>query len=346
MMPSPEIKHSHSTTADPELPGANAHQERHPHFGHRPVLAEEVVQLVSSGARFLVDATVGGGGHAELLLSRFPQAHLFGCDQDPDAVVAARERLARFGERVMIKALNFSELHHYVLLGSVDFLLLDLGVSSHQLDEAARGFSFTRDGPLDMRMNPESDRPSAANLVQNAAEEELRDIIFRFGEERFAPRIAKAVVRARETEPIATTGQLARIVAEAVPHRFHRQGHHPATKTFQALRIAVNDELGELDAVLDRVDSLLAHGGRIAAIAFHSLEDRRVKKRFREWENPCACPPDFPRCVCGKLPLGRRVTRKPLSAGKGEIADNPRARSARLRAYEKRLHSEERPASP
>ena len=350
MMPSPEFETSRSAMADPEPPGTDAHQSRHPRFQHRPVLAEEVAQLVSAGARFLVDATVGGGGHAELLLDRFPQARLFGCDQDPEAVAAARKRLARFGERAMIKALNFSELHHYVLLGTVDFLLLDLGASSHQLDEAARGFSFTRDGPLDMRMNPESDRPPAADLVQRAGEEELRDIIYRFGEERFAPRIAKAVVRARETEPIRTTGRLARIVAEAVPKRFHRKGHHPATKTFQALRIAVNDELGALDALLDRANSLLAQGGRIAAIAFHSLEDRRVKEHFRQWENPCACPPDFPRCVCGKRPLGRRVMRKALSAGKPEIADNPRARSARLRAYEKnfeeKLHAEERSASP
>ena len=345
-MPSPILETSRSTMADPEPPGTDAHQSQNTRFRHRPVLAEEVTQLVSADARFLVDATVGGGGHAELLLTRFPQAQLFGCDRDPDAVAAARKRLARFGERVMIKVLKFSELHHYVLLGTVDFLLLDLGASSHQLDEAARGFSFTRDGPLDMRMNPASDRPTAADLVRRAAEEELRDIIYRFGEERFAPRIARAIVRARETEPIQNTGRLAHIVAEAVPTRFHRKGHHPATKTFQALRIAVNDELDELDALLDRTDSLLAHGGRIAAIAFHSLEDRRVKEHFREWENPCACPPDFPRCVCGKRPLGRRMTRKPLSAGKPEVAENPRARSAKLRAYEKNLDSAARSASP
>ena len=305
-----------------------------PAFRHEPVLLDAVLDLVPPDARTLVDATLGGGGHAEALLRRFPRAELFGCDRDREAVAAARLRLAPFGERVLIKPLRFSELHHHVLLGTVDFLLADLGVSSHQLGEAARGFSFSQEGPLDMRMDPGAEGPTAAELVNEAPEEQLRRWFRTLGEERFTPRIVQAIARARRKAPLRTTAELARLVAQAVPVKFHRKGYHPATQVFQALRIVVNRELEELEALLDHVPALLAPRGRVAVIAFHSLEDRIVKERFRRWESPCTCPPDFPRCVCGAVPLGRRLTRKPLTASEAETAANPRSRSAKLRAFE------------
>jgi 16S rRNA (cytosine1402-N4)-methyltransferase len=303
-------------------------------FRHEPVLVQEIVDLVPAGARVIVDATLGGGGHSEFLLERFPAAELFGSDRDAEAVRAARERLAPFAGRVLLKNLRFSQIHHHVLLGTVDFLLADLGVSSHQLGTPERGFSFSADGPLDMRMDPSQAGPTAADLINDSSGDELRDWLNEFGEERFTPRIVQAILRARKEGRIETTGQLARLVADAVPARFHRQGYHPATQVFQALRIVVNSELQELEALLDHAPDLLAPKGRVAVIAFHSLEDRIVKDRFRLWENPCVCPPDLPRCVCGRKPLGRRLTRKPVTAGPAEVACNPRSRSAKLRAFE------------
>jgi 16S rRNA (cytosine1402-N4)-methyltransferase len=305
-----------------------------PAFRHVPVLLEEALGFVPAQARVLVDATLGGGGHAEALLRRFPEAELFGCDRDCEAVEAARRKLAPFGERTLLKPLRFAELHHYVLLGTVDCLLADLGVSSHQLDVAERGFSVSAEGPLDMRMDSRADGPTAADLVNQSPEERLRDWFWTLGEERFAPRIVQAVSRARRKAPIRTTTQLARIVAEAVPAKYHRKGFHPATKVFQALRMAVNGELEELETLLDHVPALLAPRGRAVVIAFHSLEDRMVKERFRRWENPCVCPPSLPRCACGAVPLGRRLTRKPVTASEAERARNPRSRSAKLRAFE------------
>jgi 16S rRNA (cytosine1402-N4)-methyltransferase len=235
----------------------------------------------------------------------------------------------------LVKQLPFSELAHNIIAESVDFLLADLGMSSPQLDEAERGFSFSQDGPLDMRMDP-GDGHTAADLVNRAKPEELIRMFREYGEEPFAPRIVKAIVAAREQDSIARTGQLARIVANAVPVKFHKRGYHPSTQVFQALRIAVNDELGELDRLLAMAQDLLAPGGRIAVIAFHSLEDRRVKEAFRTWENPCNCPPELPRCVCGKQPTGARLTKRPVTAGDAEQARNPRSRSAKLRVFEKR----------
>ncbi|MCH8884155.1 MAG: 16S rRNA (cytosine(1402)-N(4))-methyltransferase RsmH, partial [SAR324 cluster bacterium] len=266
-------------------------------FQHTPVLLEDVLRLVPAQARMLADVTAGGGGHAAALLAQCSSASLFACDRDPAAAAAARERLGPFGERVLVKRLRFSQLHHYVLLGTVDFILADLGVSSHQLDVAERGFSFSEDGPLDMRMDPGDGGPTAAELVNDADESSLLEWFSTFGEERFARRIVKALLLARARAPIATTGELARLVAGAVPARFHRKGHHPATKVFQALRIAVNEELNELEALLARAPVILAPGGVIAVISFHSLEDRMVKERFRGWEQPCTCPPSMPRCV-------------------------------------------------
>ena len=318
---------SESVPSTADRPGATD-------FGHQAVMVEEVLALAPDQTRFIADGTIGGGGHAEALLGQFPEADLFGCDRDGAAVAAARDRLAAYGERVLVKHLPFAELPHYVVLGTVDYLLLDLGVSSHQLDEPGRGFSFTREGPLDMRMDPSGGGPTAADMVNGADAEELREVLYRWGEERFTPRIVRAIVDARAAGPIRTTSDLARIVAGAVPARFHRKGHHPATKSFQALRIAVNGELDQLTAVLAGAPSLLARGGRIAVISFHSLEDRTVKETFRGWEHPCRCPPEMPRCICGRVALGRRVTRKPVTAGPEETAANPRCRSAKLRAFE------------
>lgn len=337
--------------ASPGSPGFPDGSDKHaapaaestpPSFRHEPVLLTEVLNYVPAGVRLAVDCTLGAGGHARALLERFPAAKLFGCDRDPQAVAAARAALNPFAQRILLKHLPFSELSHHVLAGSVDFLLADLGVSSPQLDEGARGFSFTRDGPLDMRMDPTRGGRTAAEWVNGARPEELLRLFYELGEERFAPRIVRAIESARAAEPIATTGRLARIVAEAVPRRFQRPGFHPATQVFQALRMAVNDELGELERLLERIPDLLAPGGRAALIAFHSLEDRRVKEAFRAWEQPCTCPPDLPRCVCGKVSLGRRLTRKPVRAGADETRRNPRARSAKLRVFEKAAPSPEK----
>lgn len=301
-------------------------------YRHEPVLLEAVLAHVPPEARLVVDCTLGGGGHALALLRHCPAAELFGSDRDPAAVAAASERLAAEAPRILLKHLAFSELPHHLVAGTVDFLLADLGVSSHQLDTGARGFSFSAAGPLDMRMDPAHGSPAAV-LVNQARPERLLEILHRYGEERFAPRIVQAIVAARAEAPIGTTDALARIVAGAVPAKFHRRGFHPATRVFQALRIAVNDELGELERLLDSLPDLMAPGGRAAIISFHSLEDRMVKERFRAWEQPCTCPPQMPACVCGKTPLGRRRTRKPVTADADEAARNPRSRSAKLRVF-------------
>ncbi|HEX7927191.1 MAG TPA: 16S rRNA (cytosine(1402)-N(4))-methyltransferase RsmH [bacterium] len=303
--------------------------------GHEPVLLNEVLSFVPSSAKLLVDVTAGRGGHARALLDAAPQAELLALDRDPDAVTAVREAFASYGARALVKQAAFSELPHHVLAASVDFLLADLGMSSPQLNEPDRGFSFTHDGPLDMRMDP-TGGSTAADVVNHARPDALLALLREYGEEPFAPRIVKAIVAEREKAPILRTGQLAKIVANAVPTKFHRRGYHPATQVFQALRIEVNDELGELDRLLTTALDVLSPGGRIAVIAFHSLEDRRVKEAFRTWENPCTCPPELPRCICGKQPLGQRVTKRPVTASEDEARRNPRSRSAKLRVFEKR----------
>ena len=324
-------------SAMPNLPPPSQNAAAaHPAFEHLPVLLEEVLALAPAQTALVADVTVGGGGHARALLEKFPQAEFFGSDRDATAVEAAKGSLTPFASRVLLRQIPFAEAHTHLLVDSVDFLLADLGMSSPQLDNAGRGFSFTQDGPLDMRMDGQGGAATAGQLLNSAGEQELRDILFRFGEERFAGRIVKAILAARAQAPLESTRQLAQLVAAAVPSRNHRKGHHPATRTFQALRIAVNDELGQLERFLDSVLPLLRSGGRVAVISFHSLEDRIVKTAFVNWEKPCQCPPKLPMCVCGKLPLGRRLTRKPITAGSAEAAGNPRSRSAKLRAFEKK----------
>jgi 16S rRNA (cytosine1402-N4)-methyltransferase len=279
------------------------------------------------------DATIGGGGHAELLLEgSAPDGLLVGIDRDPHAVAAARERLARFGSRVTIHHGRFSELERLLAasgVSSLDGLLVDLGISSHQVDDAERGFSFMRVGPLDMRMDY-SQGETAATLLARLSEDELSDTIYRFGGERAARRVARSIKRMEAEGRLNTTADLAVAVRRVVGTQ-RRGGVDPATRTFQAIRIAVNDELGELEALLELLPEPLAVGGRVAIISFHSLEDRLVKRRFAELADPCICPPGMPRCDCPP-PRVELVSRRAVKVSDRERAANPRARSARARA--------------
>lgn len=304
-------------------------------FVHEPVLATEVVEILRPGpGRLLVDCTLGGGGHALLFLER--GARVIGIDKDPRAVAAARARLARFGEAFRAVRADFRDARNVLdALGiaGADGAMADLGVSSPQLDEAERGFSFSRPGPLDMRMASEGE--SLADLLGRIDERELARILKEYGEEPFARPVARAVKRAVDRGEPLDTARLAEVVAGAIPRKAWPRKIHPATRTFQALRIAVNDELGALAAWLDGLPRMLAPGGRGAVISFHSLEDRMVKERFRALARACTCPPDFPVCACGAKASFAPVTRKVVTASDAEVARNPRARSARLRAVEK-----------
>jgi len=314
-------------------------------FHHVPVLLQETMDVlaVRPGGVY-IDCTVGGGGHAaEILRLSSPDGRLIGFDQDEAALGAAGERLAPFGERVQLVRTNFAEIAAVVArlgLGSVDGVLMDIGVSSYQFDEGERGFSYHHDAPLDMRMD--RTKPLTAAVVVNEwPEDELARVIREYGEERWARRIAQFIVRARKTGPIETTGQLVEIVKAAIPAAARREGGHPARRTFQAIRIAVNDELGALERGLQGALQVLKPGGRLAVITFHSLEDRIVKRTFARWANPCTCPPDAPVCVCGKRPLAEPVTRRPIRPSAAELAANPRSRSATLRAIVKLQGDEE-----
>lgn len=308
-------------------------------FSHRPVLPAEVLSFLAPcpGGVYL-DGTIGGGGHAALVLEACaPGGVLIGFDRDESALAAARERLAPFGERVRLFHGNFAEVA--LLLPElesrgIDGFLLDLGVSSYQLDTGDRGFSFQQDAPLDMRMDAGSGE-TAADLVNELSEEELTRIIREYGEERWAKRIATFIVKARDEARIETTFRLVDVIKGAVPRGAWEERLHPATRTFQALRIAVNDELGSLELGLTAALRLLNRGGRGVVISFHSLEDRIVKNTFRSHAQGCTCPKGFPRCVCGGTPQVRVLTGKPVMAGGEELALNPRARSAKLRAVEK-----------
>jgi 16S rRNA (cytosine1402-N4)-methyltransferase len=300
---------------------------------HVPVMVVQVVGgLRPRPGACLVDGTVGLGGHAVALLDAAPDSTLLGVDRDPAALAVAAERLRRYGARVRLQRGSFAALAAHMQaagLAAADGILLDLGVSSPQLDRAERGFSLRHDGPLDMRMDP-AQTLTAAEIVNAWDEEDLARVLRELGEEPRARAVARAIVRAR---PFTTTGALARVVGRVAVRP--ATGRDPATRTFQALRIAVNDELGALDAVLARGWELLAHGGRFAVLSYHSLEDRRVKVAFRRWAARCLCPPAVPVCRCGWTPRVRVLTPRPLRPTDREVAQNPRARSARLRVVER-----------
>ena len=306
---------------------------------HTPVMVREVIaSLRCRAGAIYIDGTIGGGGHAEAILkSTAPDGLLIGIDADGEAIREAEQRLAPFGDRKILVKGNFADMETILTeknISKVDGILLDLGVSSHQLDTAERGFSFTLDAPLDMRMDFDC-RRNAADLVNTLPWQELAGIIRDYGEERMAGRIARAIARGREHSTIRTTADLAGVVLRALPAEAARQKIHPATRTFQALRIAVNDELTQLQKAMASGMNRLEWGGRFSVISFHSLEDRIVKNAFRSGEKGCTCPPDLPVCACGKKPTLKVLTRKPVIPGDEEIRDNPRSRSAKLRTAER-----------
>ena len=303
---------------------------------HKSVLLAETLEVLKPQAgEIFVDATLGLGGHAEKVLENFDETRVFGIDQDAEAIAVARRRLERFGNRIEIFQRNFSDVKRVLAdakIENVDGVIADLGVSSLQFDSAERGFSFRFDAPLDMRMNPQDDTETAAGLLAALSEFEIARIIYEYGEERKSRRIASRIVWKREQgEPIETTKQLADLVEKAVGRGKHDKTH-PATRTFQALRIAVNGELEILEQFIrDSVD-VLKTGGRMAVITFHSLEDRIVKQTFQKLAGKCFCPPRLPQCACGARREVEILTRKPIKASERELEENPRARSAKLRA--------------
>jgi len=304
-------------------------------FSHIPVLMEQTIDSLNvQPDGIYLDGTAGGGGHSAEILRRLKDGMLICVDQDPDAIQTLR---SRFGDRENVKIVqsNFSEIPE-ILSGlgvtGLNGVLLDIGVSSHQLDTADRGFSYHYDAPLDMRMSQSG--TTAADLVNHLSYQELSQILFTYGEEKFARQIARAIERERQKAPITTTLQLAELVKSAYPPA-KRHDKHPARKTFQALRIAVNGELDRLSAGLDNAFEALCKGGRLSVITFHSLEDRLVKQRMAKWCTGCTCPKDFPVCVCGKKPRARLVLKKPAEASPQELENNPRSRSAKLRCCEK-----------
>ena len=307
-------------------------------YGHKPVLLDECIEaLAIRPDGIYVDGTLGRAGHSLEIVRRLTTGRLIALDRDESALAAARIRLADYMDRVTLVHSNFSRLGE-VLRGlgidGADGMLFDLGVSSPQLDDAQRGFSYKQDAPLDMRMDTTA-ALTARELVNTASYEELRRILFEYGEERYAPAIARAICREREQMPIETTLQLADIIRSAMPGQALREKQHPAKRSFQAIRIAVNDELGELEPMLSAAEENLRPGGRLAVITFHSLEDRIVKRKLRELSTGCTCPPEFPVCVCGKKPKMELLTRKPIVSGEQELEENPRARSAKLRVARK-----------
>ena len=305
-------------------------------FQHVSVLLNESIEgLNIKPDGIYVDGTAGGAGHSSEIAKRLTTGRLIALDKDPDAIATATERLSKYPCATVVRS-DFAEIPAVLdSLGidKVDGVLLDLGVSSHQLDEAERGFSYHSEAPLDMRMSQEG--LSAYDLVNGASGAELAKILYDYGEEKFAPRIVNAILDARAVKPIETTTELADIVRNAVPAAVRRKEGHPARKTFQAIRIAVNGELDRLSEALDRAFERLAPGGRFAIITFHSLEDRMVKQAFAEYTKGCTCPPEFPVCVCGKTPRGKLVSRKPIEPTPEELEVNHRSRSAKLRIIEK-----------
>lgn len=307
-------------------------------FSHKSVLLDECIEALAIKPNGIyLDGTLGGAGHSYEIARRLDGGRLIGVDRDTVALEAAGKRLQEFSDRVTTVHSNFCEIDQILTdldIPAVDGMLFDLGVSSPQLDDGSRGFSYMADAPLDMRMNRE-DPLTAADVVNTYSQEELKRILFTFGEERYAPQIASAIVRRREQKEIETTMELVDIIRSAMPAQALREKQHPAKRSFQAIRIAVNDELGSVDKMMQAAISRLNKGGRLAVITFHSLEDRIVKNAMQAAAKGCTCPPEFPVCICGKKPLVKLVSRKPIVSGAKELEENPRARSAKLRVCEK-----------
>ena len=308
-------------------------------FQHKSVLLQECIDALNIRPDGIyLDGTLGGAGHSSQIARRLTEGgRLIGVDRDRTALAAAKERLAPYADRVTLVHSNFAEIDAILdSLGipALDGMLFDLGVSSPQLDDASRGFSYMADAPLDMRMDKD-DALTAGAVVNTWPQGELRRILYDYGEERYAPQIAAAICRAREKAPIETTLELVDIIRSAMPAQALREKQHPAKRSFQAIRIAVNDELGAVSRMMQAAVGRLNPGGRLAVITFHSLEDRIVKSEMQQAARGCTCPPEFPVCVCGKKPLVKLVTRKPIVSGPAELEENPRARSAKLRVAEK-----------
>lgn len=311
-------------------------------FNHKSVLLEETIDNINiKPGGIYVDGTLGGGGHSYRILKKLSgKGRLIGIDQDSDAICAATERLKEFGDMVTIVRDNYHNISKVLKslgINSVDGILLDLGVSSFQLDTIGRGFSYKEDCPLDMRMDDRNEI-TAEDIVNDYEEMQLYRIIKEYGEDRFAKNIAKHIVAARKKQRITSTGQLSDIIKSAIPMKVRASGGHPAKKTFQAIRIELNRELDVLEDSIDMMIDLLNDRGRLCIITFHSLEDRIVKNGFRKNENPCICPPDFPVCVCGKKAKGKVITRKPIVPSKEELEDNKRAKSSKLRVFERIIY--------
>ena len=309
-------------------------------FKHESVLLEEVIRgLNIKPWGIYVDGTLGGGGHSFRIAEKLTEGgRLIGIDQDRDALQAAGQRLAPFEDRVTLVHDNYEHMGRVLSdlrIDKIDGILLDLGVSSYQLDNPERGFSYNTDAPLDMRMDRDDNALTAREIVNTWPAEELANILRDYGEERYARAVAANIVKEREKGPLETTGQLSEIVRRSIPKKMQQRGGNPCKRTFQAIRIACNRELDVLADSLDEMMERLAPGGRFCVITFHSLEDRIVKTAFRRWENPCTCPPEFPVCVCGRKPMGKCVSRKAILPSKEELEHNKRSASAKLRIFEK-----------
>ncbi len=305
-------------------------------FKHISVLPQKVLDFAPDKTQTILDCTLGCGGHSRRLLEKFPNAKVFAIDRDLNALKVAEYFLKPFENNINFKHASFSELKDCFVNWMnplFDYILADIGISSDQLDSPERGFSFNHEGPLDMRMDPDRQHTTAAYLVNNSSKNELLKILKTYGEERFAWKIVNTILIEREKKPFKTTKQLAELVYKSVPKHLQKSRIHPATLTFQALRIAVNEELNELSELLKIIPLSLKPDGRFAIISFHSLEDRIIKHKFKEWENPCVCPHDLPYCICGKKSLGSILTRSPICPSEKEIANNRRCRSAHLRVF-------------